>query len=119
MGRFVKLFFRCVVAVSLVGLSIAVIGLGVARATLPASSCTVSEAQIDKLVLEKMTQADVVAQLGCDGVHTVELNAEKLRIENVSWRGDVWPYAVFQGQFINGVLHGTDKRWVKLSFGTD
>jgi hypothetical protein len=62
-----------------------------------------------------MTESDVVSRLGCDGVHTVELDDPQIRIETVAWRGDGWPYARFEAYLINGVLHGTTKTWLNLS----
>jgi hypothetical protein len=93
----------------------AAVGLAAARWTMPASACAVSEDAIATLELEKMTLSDVVARLGCDGVHAVELDDPRIRIETVSWRGDGWPYAVFKAHLINGVLHGTHKTWLNLN----
>jgi hypothetical protein len=93
----------------------AVIGFAVARWTLPASACDVSESAIATLELEKMKESDVVSRLGCDGVHAVELDDPQIRIETVSWRGDGWPYAVFEAYLINGILHGTKKTWLNLN----
>ncbi len=107
MMRWLKMLLIAVVAIPVIGLVVAIIGLGVARLSLPASACTVSEASISTLNLEKMTGSDVAARLGCDGIHKVELDSEGFRIETVSWRGDAWPYSVFEAQLINGVLHGT------------
>lgn len=89
-------------------------GLAAARWTLPASACAVSENAIATLELEQMTESDVVARLGCDGVHAIELDDPTIRIETVSWRGDGWPYAVFEAHLINGLLHGTNKTWLNL-----
>jgi hypothetical protein len=63
-----------------------------------------------------MRYIDVRVILGCDGIRSslVDYGSE-LRIEKLKWRGDSWPYAVFEGEFINGVMHGTDKRWLSLS----
>ena len=105
-----------IMATGLIGILAAIsITIGIARATMPATSCTVTEAQIDTLVLEKTTYAEVASKLGCDGVKKVKLDAGQLKIENISWRGDAWPYAKFEGHFINGVLHGVDKRWIRLN----
>lgn len=90
--------------------------LVVARAVLPVTACVVSEAQIATLVLEKMSYADVAAKLGCDGVLKRQLDyGGQIFIEDYSWRGDAWPYARFDGHFINRQLHGTDKRWLRLN----
>ena len=74
-----------------------------------------SEASIASLVLEKTTESEVVAKLGCDGVHDVQLDAEGLRIETISWRGDAWPYSVFEAYLVNGILHGTKAIRLDLS----
>ncbi len=79
------------------------VGLAAARWTMPASACAVSESAIATLELEKMTEFDVVSRLGCDGIHAVELDDPRIRVETVSWRGDGWPYAVFEAYLINGV----------------
>ncbi len=98
------------------GVSVAGLGIAVARAALPASKCIVTQAQIDTLQLEKMSYADVSAKLGCDGVLKQRQDyGAKIVIEDYSWRGDAWPYARFDGRFINGVLHGTDVRWLNLN----
>lgn len=107
MMRWLRVLLIAMIAVPIIGLLVAIVGLAVARLSLPASACTVSEASISALELEKMTGSDVAARLGCDGVHKVELDSEGFRIETVSWRGEAWPYSVFEVQLINGVLHGT------------
>jgi hypothetical protein len=107
MMRWLRVLLIVMVAIPIIGLLVAIVGLAVARLSLPASACTVSEASISTLELEKMTGSDVAARLGCDGVHKVELDSEGLRMETVSWRGDAWPYSLFEAQLINGVLHGT------------
>lgn len=99
----------------LVGLVTAAAGLAVARATLPASACVVSEASVESLQIEKMTGADVAKRLGCDGVHNVTFDSKEIRMETVAWRGDAWPYAYLEAQLINGVLHGTRKVWLNLN----
>ncbi len=115
MLRAIRLFFKLVLGVALLGLVTAWTGLAVARWSLPASACAVTEPAIDALALERMTDADVIARLGCDGVHKVEIDTPEIRMERVSWQGDAWPYARFEATFINGVLHGTEKRWINLA----
>jgi hypothetical protein len=105
--RFLCAFLWATIVIVLIGVLTAVAGLAVARWSLPASACAVNEAAIATLELEKMKEPEVVSRLGCDGVHTVELDSEQLRIETVSWRLDDWPYGVFEAYLINGVLHGT------------
>lgn len=93
------------------------IGVAIAagRMLLPASACAVNEAQIEALVLERMSQAEVASALGCAGVpaEMTDLGAD-ITIERVRWRGTAWPYGVLTAQFINGVLHGTEKVWLDL-----
>lgn len=119
MLRLVRLFFKGVLAVAALGAVMAALGLSVARASLPASDCAVSEAAIAALELEKMSDRDVIQRLGCDGVHAIEMDAAGLRIENVAWQGDVWPYGLFEAHFINGVLHGTKKTWLNLEISAN
>jgi len=114
MIRCLRVLLLVMLAIPIVGLLTAMVGLAVARYALPASSCAVSEAAISTLELEKTKGSEVVSRLGCDGVHKVELDIENFRIETVSWRGDAWPYAVFEAYLINGVLHGTKKVWLNL-----
>ena len=114
MARGWRTFLQMMLLIPLVGLLTAVVGVAAARWTMPASACAVSEDAIATLELEKMTESDVVSRLGCDGVHAVELDDPKLRIETVSWRGDGWPYAVFEASLINGILHGTEKTWLNI-----
>ncbi len=114
MRRALRILLWTLLIVPLVGLVTAVAGLAVARATLPASACVVSEASVETLQVEKMTGADVAARLGCDGVRFVEFDSKDIRIEKVTWRGDAWPYAVFEATLINDVLHGTRKVWLNL-----
>lgn len=115
MARAFGLLIKVCLIVTAVGLMAAAVGIAVARVSLPNSACAITQEQVARLELEKMTHADVVQVFGCDGVHKLVLASEKITIEDVSWRGDAWPYGVFQGHFINGVLHGTDVRWVTLN----
>ena len=116
MAKFIRIFFKSIFFVTLIGLVTATVGLAVARAQLPASACVVTETQVDALQLEKMSYADVKSKLGCEGVLKQRQDyGGKIVIEDYAWRGDAWPYAHFQGHFINGVLHGTDKRWLALN----
>jgi hypothetical protein len=115
MVRGLRIVLWVVLVILLGGSLLAAVGLAAARWTMPASACAVSENAIASLELEKMTESDVVSRLGCDGVHAVELDDPQIRIETVSWRGDGWPYAVFEAYLINGVLHGTKKIWLHLS----
>lgn len=64
--RILKIFAK-----ALLGLLAAVcLAIGVARASLPRTACTVTEAQIASLELEKMSYGGVAAKFGCDGVLT-------------------------------------------------
>lgn len=115
-AKVARLLWRALLAiVALTGLAV-----GIARARLPASACAVSQAQIDALVIGKMSYADVKGVLGCDGVLKVrEDYGAKLVIEDYAWRGDAWPYARFQGHFINGKLHGTETYRISLAIHWD
>jgi hypothetical protein len=115
MMRWLRVVLVVLVAVPVIGLLAAIVGLAVARLSLPASACAVSEAAISDLPLEKTTHPQLVARIGCDGVHKVELDSKELRIETVKWRGDAWPYAVFEAYLVNGVLHGTTKTSLNLN----
>jgi hypothetical protein len=115
MLRWLRVLLIAILVVPIIGVLVAIIGLAVARMSLPASACTVSEASIASLVLEKTTESEVIAKLGCDGVHDVQLDAEGLRIETITWRGDAWPYSVFEAYLVNGVLHGTNVVRLDLS----
>ena len=119
MARAFGIFLKTVLAALAVSLIAAAVGIAVARASLPQSACAITQDQVARLALEKMTYADVVKVLGCDGVRKVVLSADHLLIEDVSWRGDAWPYGMFKGHFINGVLHGTDVRWLTLNLAQD
>ena len=90
-------------------------GLAIARATLPNTACAVTEAQFDKIVLEKMSYDDVKAALGCDGVlKRRDDYGPQLLAEEYSWRGDAWPYGRFDGTFYNRQIHATSKLWLNL-----
>lgn len=95
----------------LVGLTI-----GVARASLPNTACSVNKEQVDELVLETMSYADVKAALSCDGILKTreDFGGNELVLETHSWRGNAWPYGKFSGEFINGTLHGTEQYWLNL-----
>lgn len=79
---------------------------------LPATACTVSETQIDGLKLEAMSYADVKRVFGCDGKLAARQDYGAIVIETFVWRGEAWPYGAFEGEFINGQLHGTRKTWL-------
>jgi hypothetical protein len=115
MMRTLRVVLIVLLATPAIGLLAAMIGLAVARLSLPASACAVSESAISDFTLEKTTHSQIVARLGCDGVHNVELDSKELRIETVTWRGDAWPYAVFEAYLVNGVLHGTTKTSLNLN----
>lgn len=99
-----------VVTVILVAAAVA----GVRTIVLPATACTVSEDAIDALKLE--TSYDSVrAALGCEGVLVSrEVWGTKLVKEVYHWRGTAWPFGRFEALFYNGVMHGTEKRWINL-----
>ena len=78
----------------------------------PGTACTVSESQIAAVKLETMTYADVSRMFGCEGKLAGRRDYGEVVIENFAWRGEAWPYGAFDGEFINGVLHGTKKTWL-------
>lgn len=97
-------------------LALLVLGYTGVRASLPPSACDVEEARFDTLILEKMRYGEVKAHLGCEGVRIAyQKYSDELIVETFAWRGAAWPYAVVKGEFINGVLHGTEKRTITLS----
>jgi hypothetical protein len=81
---------------------------------LPNTTCTVSEKQIDTLVLEKMFYDDAKRIFGCDGSLESKADYGEIVIETYAWRGAVWPYGAFEGVFVNHQLHGTSKTWLNL-----
>lgn len=118
MNKFFRRFLVFLATTALAFISVAGLLIAVARALLP-ETCTVSQAQIDTLELEKTSYAGVAVKLGCDGVlKQREDYSGQILIEDYAWRGDGWPYAHFQGHFINGVLHGTDTFWLNLSISS-
>lgn len=89
--------------------------IGVARATLPASGCAVSEAQIDKLAMN-MTYDTARSLLGCDGALLSQQKlGDSLVVEAYAWRGEVWPYGRFRAEFYNKTLQATSKVWLGVS----
>jgi hypothetical protein len=90
--------------------------IAIARATLPQNACNVAVGKIDKLGLETMSYADVKAALGCDGIlRTREVfGGNELVLETYSWRIAAWPYGRFDGEFINGKMHGKLELWFNL-----
>lgn len=118
MRKILRYFFLSIAAVTGLGLVSAVIGLAVAMATLPASPCRAGEQQVEKLSL-MMNLDDVRAILGCDGAHLSKEDFGEIQIETISWRGDAWPYARFDGTFINGKMHGTSKIWLNLKLSAN
>lgn len=96
------------------------LAIAVARATLPKTSCSVTEAQLETLVLEKMSYDDVKIALGCDGVLASKQDFDGVvLIETYQWRGDAWPFGRFDGEFINRKMHGTSKLWLNLKVSAD
>lgn len=97
-------------------LALLVLGYAGVRASLPPSVCAVEEERFDRLILEKMRYGEVKTRLGCEGVRIAyQKYSDDLILETYAWRGAAWPYAVVKGEFINGVLHGTEKRTITLS----
>ncbi len=94
-----------------------IVSIGIARATLPNTSCSVTQDQIGALVMETMSYADVKGVLGCDGVlvSMEDLGQGQLVFETYQWRGDVWPYGRLSARFINGKMHETNTYWFKLA----
>ena len=89
--------------------------VGIARATLPASACTVTEPQIDSLSMN-MTYDKASSVLGCDGVLlSKESFGDTLVIEAYAWRGDAWPYGRFKAEFFNKTMQATSKLWLHLA----
>jgi hypothetical protein len=89
--------------------------IAVARATLPASACAVTEPQIDSLAMD-MTYDKAKSVLGCDGVLLSKQSyGDTLVIEAYAWRGDAWPYAHFKAEFFNKTLQATSKLWLHLA----
>jgi hypothetical protein len=116
MKKFFRYFVLTVLFVTALALVSAVSGVAIARAMLPKSACAVTESQVDSLVLEKMSYADVRSTLGCNGILVKKEDyGPTLVIEDYGWKGDTWPYSKFEGHFINGVLHGTEKRWISFN----
>jgi hypothetical protein len=105
-------------AFGLLGLVAAVAAaVGIARHTLPASACTVTEPQIDSLTMN-MTYDKAKSLLGCDGVLlSKESYGDTLVIEAYAWRGDAWPYGRFRAEFFNKTLQATSKLWLHLAIG--
>jgi hypothetical protein len=116
MRKFIRYFFLSVAVITGLSVVTAVSGVVIARAMLPKSACAVTEANVESLILEKMSYADVRSTLGCNGVLVKKEDyGPKLVIEDYGWQGDTWPYSKFEGHFINGTLHGTEKRWISFN----
>ena len=117
MKRLLRSFAMGVLAAIALTVVIAALSIAVARALLPKTSCTVTEAQIDGLVVERMSYQDVKTGLGCDGLLTSREDiGGTILTEDYAWRGDAWPYGKFEGHFINGKLHGTSKIWLDWAY---
>jgi hypothetical protein len=108
--RLIKAF----VLVAVIIVATAAAAYGVARLMLPETSCSVTEAQIDALVLSKMSYDDVSRALGCTGARKSREEYGAIVVETYAWRGAVWPFGKFEGEFINGRLEGTSKTWLNL-----
>ncbi|MES1180071.1 MAG: hypothetical protein ABUL43_02630 [Hyphomicrobium sp.] len=108
--RLLKAFFLVAVVI----VAVVAASYGVARLTLPETSCSVTEAQIDALVLSKMSYDDVSRALGCAGARKSREEYGTIVVETYAWRGAVWPFGKFEGEFINGRLEGTSKTWLNL-----
>lgn len=104
-----------VIAISLaVVAAFLALGITVARATLPSTDCTVTEARFATLAME-MSYDKAKGVLGCDGVLVGRTDYGEIVIEHYSWRGTAWPYGRLNAQFINKTLQGTSKYWLDLS----
>ena len=112
--RLIKIFLLAALAVAFVGVVVAAGAYGIARLTLPRTSCSVTEAQIDSLELSKMSYDDVSRRLGCAGALKSREVYGTLVIETYGWRGAAWPFGEFEGEFINHRLEGTSKTWLNL-----
>ena len=112
--RLVKIFLLAAVTVASVGAMIAAGAYGIARLMLPRTTCSVTEAQIDALVLSNMSYGDVSRKLGCPGARKSREDYGALVVETYAWRGNVWPFGEFEGTFMNGRLEGTSKTWLNL-----
>ncbi len=109
---------QLIALVTVLGLSMGALAVG--RVLLPGSLCTVTEAQLDGLVLETMSYEDVKSALGCDGVLVARQDyGDSIRVEDYAWRGDTWPYGRFQGTFINQKMHATSKTWFKFTIAAN
>lgn len=105
-----RLVFKILLAVLVIG---PVAALGAARASLPQSVCAVSHDQMQAIKLE-ISHADVVSALGCDGIVVTRRKLGAYTFETRAWRGTAWPYGIIKGEFIDGVLHGTEISWLNL-----
>jgi hypothetical protein len=113
--RYVLVATKVLIGVILAATLAVSIAVAAARLTLPASDCEVPFERLEKLKLEHMGYGDVAALLGCDGIRTGRADYGKVQIEDYAWRLAAWPYGRFDGHFINGTLHGTAHRVVKIN----
>jgi hypothetical protein len=104
-----------IIAISLAVIAAAIAAtIGIARATLPATQCDVSEARFEALSMQ-MSYEKVKELLGCDGVLVSKQTHGQIVIERYAWRGTAWPYGHLRAEFINNTLQGTRKLWLNLS----
>ena len=117
MKRLAKFLVGFVVGVII----LVIVSIGVARAMLPKTSCSVSQEKIDVLVLETMSYSDARGVLGCDGILVAkeDLGDGQYVFETYQWRGDVWPYGRFGAKFINGRLEEKNTYWFKLALSAN
>ncbi len=96
--------------------AVAVIGtmFVVAEAVLlPATRCLVARETVEGLTMPR-SYAEVRHALGCDGEPAGRDDWGPIVRETFRWRGDAWPYGVFEGVFYNGMLHAKNVRWIAL-----
>lgn len=105
-GRLVK---GSVTAVAVIGTTLVV----AAAVLLPATRCLVARETVEGLAMPQ-SYAEVRAALGCDGELAGRDDWGPIVRETYRWRGDAWPYGVFEGIFYNGMLHAKNVRWIVL-----
>lgn len=81
---------------------------------LPATRCLVERETAEGLAMLQSYTA-VRDKLGCDGEFAGRDSWGPVVRERYRWRGNTWPFGMFEGVFYNGELHGKDVRWISLN----